>query len=164
MEWIYDTTPAFSPDSTKVAFVRWNSAASSDLFVVNLLNGQIKQLTFDGKQILSPRWSRDGKNILFVSGRGDIQRLWQISHRGGEPSLVNSVPVDISQFDISPDGEILAYTQSINDTSISVDSLASNSLNRSSHPCSINASRTDDSPQFSRWKADSIYLQPNRLG
>ena len=163
MEWIYDTTPAFSPDSTQVAFVRWNNAASSDLFVVNLLNGLVKQLTYDGKQILSPRWSRDGKNILFVSSRVDSQRLWQIPHRGGEPSLISSVPLEISQFDISPDGEILAYTQSINDTSISVESLASNSLNRSSHPCSINASRTDDSPQFSP-DGKQLVFTSNRTG
>ncbi len=61
-------TPTFSPDGTKVAFSAL-AHGYTDLFVYDLGQGALKQLTHDAYADLQPAWSPDGHAIAFVTDR-----------------------------------------------------------------------------------------------
>ena len=51
-----------------------------------------KQLTDSkGKKDLSPRWSPNGKQILFESNRSGSMQLWVVSAEGGEPKQLTDI-------------------------------------------------------------------------
>lgn len=149
-EIVYDTYPVFSPDGKRIAFVRWSAEQVGELNIINLENGSVRQITSDKKRITALRWAPDNRNMLFVSNRNGNQRLWRIPINGGEATMINSVPGEIEHFDLLRDGKMLAYTQMLNDTTIQVDALGDRqSTPGLKLPCTINSSRTDDTPEFS---------------
>jgi Tol biopolymer transport system component/DNA-binding winged helix-turn-helix (wHTH) protein len=109
----YDSAPAFSPDGSKVVFIRGIVAGVvSDLYVVSTTGGTPKQLTFDKTWIFgSPTWTPDGRDIVFSSGRGGQGALWRVSASGGTPQPVAGVGVIAWAPSISPKGNRLVYQQ-----------------------------------------------------
>jgi Tol biopolymer transport system component/DNA-binding winged helix-turn-helix (wHTH) protein len=109
----YDSAPAFSPDGSKVVFVRGIVAGVvSDLYVVSATGGTPKQLTFDKTWIFgSPTWTPDGRDIVFSSGRGGQGALWRVPASGGTPQPVAGVGVIAWAPSISPKGNRLVYQQ-----------------------------------------------------
>lgn len=76
-----DHEPAFSPDGTKLAFIRSTVAGvSNDVYVMPANGGQPKRLTFDNRPIAGPpTWTADSKEIIFSSNRGGSTGLWRVS-------------------------------------------------------------------------------------
>ena len=59
-------TPRFSPDGRSVAYGAFSRGRStSDLWVVDLGNGQTKRLTDDDGDSNDPQWSADGKTLVY---------------------------------------------------------------------------------------------------
>ena len=108
-----DSSPAFSPDGSKVVFIRGIVAGVvSDLFVVSATGGTPKQLTFDKTWIFgSPTWSPDGREIVFSSARGGQGALWRVSASGGTPRPVEGVGVIAWAPSVSLKGDRLVYQQ-----------------------------------------------------
>jgi Tol biopolymer transport system component/DNA-binding winged helix-turn-helix (wHTH) protein len=80
----FDCDPTFSPDGTKIAFVRGSMGAFvGDLFVLKLAGGEPKRLTFDNSGG-DATWTQDGKDILFSSPSQGTRSLWRISATGGK--------------------------------------------------------------------------------
>jgi DNA-binding winged helix-turn-helix (wHTH) protein len=67
-----DDEPVFSPDGSKVAFVRSEVAgAANNVFVVAVTGGEARQLTFHDRPIFGPpAWSHDGREIVVSSTGG----------------------------------------------------------------------------------------------
>lgn len=153
----YDTTPRFSPDGGRIAFLRWRVNGNSDIFVVTLATGDVRQLTNDQKRVADLQWGPGGKELYFISNRKENNRLWRIPAEGGEPFFMALAPVDLESMAISPlttapdspGGEIIAYTQSLTDTVIDLFKVAEVGLSLPRPACSINSSRGDDTPRFS---------------
>ena len=75
----YDESPTFSPDGTKIAFVRYNSASpgyGNDIMIVPSAGGTPVRFALAGDQ-RTPAWSPDGKFIAVsgtpVAGTGKSQ-------------------------------------------------------------------------------------------
>ena len=84
MEREYDCEPAFSPDSSSVAFERGSlGGLGKDLFIVPVLGGELRRLTFDNAWGGTPVWTQDGLDIIFSSSRGGLLNLWRISELAG---------------------------------------------------------------------------------
>jgi DNA-binding winged helix-turn-helix (wHTH) protein len=71
-----DMEPVFSPDGSKVAFIRSAVAGeANNVFVVAVTGGEAKQLTFHDRPIVGPpAWTRDGREIV-VSSTGSRASL-----------------------------------------------------------------------------------------
>ncbi|HEX5874713.1 MAG TPA: S9 family peptidase [Pyrinomonadaceae bacterium] len=117
--WIGD--PQVSPDGARVAFVRTTVNDRKDgyntaLWMVETATGQTRQLT-NGPRDTTPRWSPDGKYLVFVrapevQGRVEPQQLFMLAMTGGEPFQFTTLPRGAGGPQWSPDGKMIAFYNS----------------------------------------------------
>jgi Tol biopolymer transport system component/DNA-binding winged helix-turn-helix (wHTH) protein len=81
-----DTSPAFSPDGSTLAFSRNVSDGTGDLYSVSVSGGEPRRLTFDNRDTIGLDWASDGKSVLFSSSRAGIYSLWRVPASGGDPA------------------------------------------------------------------------------
>lgn len=148
---IFDHLPRFDRTGQWLAFVRWESGVNGDIFITNLQNGELKQLTFDKHAISDLRFAEDNQTIVFVSNRNGNHRLWEIPVTGGTPALVTGITDELQKITISPLNGYIAYTQLTNDTATEIVPVnrADGAPAPLRPPCFINSSRRDDTPRFS---------------
>ncbi len=117
--WIGD--PQLSPDGSRVAFVRVSVNDKKDgyntaIWTVTTANGETRQLT-NGPRDTTPRWSPDGKFLVFVrspevSGRTEPAQLFMLAMSGGEPFQFTTLPRGAGGPQWSPDGRMIAFYNS----------------------------------------------------
>lgn len=155
-EWRFDSTPRFSPDGRSIAFIRWRGDLDGDIWVIDIQTRKMRQVTFDRLQIADFKWSPDGSEILYISGRGGTGQLWRQRIGREPPVLVQTVISDISKFDLHPLQRRLVFTQYSQSASIEVWPLSSRDGENPGaetrlYPgwtCRIDAARNDLSPKF----------------
>ena len=121
--------PRFSPDGTRIAFVSTSYKGHFHIFAGRFGNGalrDIQQLTPENVSSLpryyysqvdheiSPVWSRDGSEILFISNRGHIHGtggFWRMKAQpGAEPhEIYYEETTWKARPDFSPDGKRMVY-------------------------------------------------------
>ena len=82
----YTVNPAWSPKGDKLAYAR--SAGGFQIFVVNADGSGETQLTFEGNNE-RPRWSPDGRLIIFSSRRGGQEALYVMRADGSGQTKVS---------------------------------------------------------------------------
>jgi DNA-binding winged helix-turn-helix (wHTH) protein/dipeptidyl aminopeptidase/acylaminoacyl peptidase len=84
-----DWGPAFSPDGSRIAFVR-----SSNIMIMPADGGELRRLTSETVSALgSPAWAPDRQSVIFASiltasGHQERVGLWRIPASGGIPSPI----------------------------------------------------------------------------
>ncbi len=121
--------PRFSPDGKRLAFVSTSYNGRFHIFVGDFANGEltrVQRLTGESRSNLprfyysqfdheiSPAWSPDGKDLLFVSNRGHIYGtggFWHMkSEPGAEPREIHYEETAWkARPDFSPDGKRIVY-------------------------------------------------------
>src|SRR5207253_4711332 len=92
--------------------------------------GAPRQLTNSTKHDKHPRWSPDGKRILFESDRSGETQLWIIDLGGGEAKQLTTVATEASNGIWSPDGKWIAFVSAVWPENSEMPYLHSNALNK----------------------------------
>jgi Tol biopolymer transport system component/DNA-binding winged helix-turn-helix (wHTH) protein len=102
--------PAWSPDGRSIYF-HSPSQARSAIFVVDSQGGPVRKISTGGDDESSPRPSRDGRWIYFLSRRTGEPQVWKRPVAGGEPVRVTKRSGGPAQE--SADGHHLYYARRI---------------------------------------------------
>jgi Tol biopolymer transport system component len=110
-----DVDPAWSPDGTKIAFMRNDANVSAsgfnneDIYVMNADGTGQQRLTDDSGDDSHPAWSPDGTKIAFVSNREQSIDIFIMDADGGNVTrLTDNGRVNVNP-SWSPDGTKVAY-------------------------------------------------------
>ncbi len=102
------SSPNVSPDGQWLAFYFWGN--QEDIALVRTDGTGLRTLTDDLHRDRAPRWSPDGKRILFYSNRSGKYELWTIQPDGsGLRQLTFESRGNIVEPVWSPDGARLVY-------------------------------------------------------
>ena len=95
LEFVSD--PQISPDGEKIIYVRnfkviMTDQNLSNLWIINYDGSQNRPLTTGDKNDFSPRWSHDGKNIIYKSNKNDKLHIYlRWMDTGNETILTNTL-------------------------------------------------------------------------
>ncbi len=103
--------PEFSPDGSKIAFVR-SFTGAGNLWIMDLESGKSLELThFDyPTQIYSPRWSPDGKSIVFSILKDRARDIGTIDADGKDLRYLLSSASDERDPCWTPDGKGILFS------------------------------------------------------
>src|SRR6202790_4867159 len=120
--WIGD--PQVSPDGARVAFVRVivnekKEGYNTSIWSVPIAGGEEPHQLTKGDHDGSPRWSPDGKYLLFVratekDGKPEPPQLSILPMAGGDSFSFTDLPKGAGDPKWSPDGKQIAFTSSTN--------------------------------------------------
>ncbi len=112
--------PQISPDGNKVVYqvgtvdLEANKSSTALWIAATDRKTPPKQLTTPiGKSDKHPRWSPDGKSILFESNRSGSFQLWVIDLDGGEARQLTDISTGANNAIWSPDGKRIAFVSAI---------------------------------------------------
>ena len=110
--------PQISPDGKMVGFVvtyyqASENTSNSNIYLVPVAGGAVKQLTDAKRANNTPRWLPDSKTLVFLSTRDGESQVWSISTDGGEARKLTHVFSGVDGFAPSPDGKLLAYNTDV---------------------------------------------------
>ncbi|MFO0966303.1 MAG: S9 family peptidase [Gemmataceae bacterium] len=110
--------PQIRPDGSAVVYQVGKVDMEQNRIVSNLWlaptkGGAPKRLTTSAKSDRHPRWSPDGKFVLFESMRTGASQVWVVPAKGGEPTQLTSLSTGASGAVWSRDGKRIAFVSSV---------------------------------------------------
>lgn len=114
MEFVSD--PQISPDGSKILYVRnfkdiMTDKNLSNIWVINFDGSNNRPITTGNQNDQYPRWSHDGKKIIFKSNRDDERtKLYLMWMDTKEVAPLTNTPKVPGQISWSPDDRYLAFT------------------------------------------------------
>jgi dipeptidyl aminopeptidase/acylaminoacyl peptidase len=109
------TDPQISPDGRRIVYVRqfndiMGDQRHSNLWMINTDGTEHRPLTTGNFNDTAPRWSHDGKQIIYISNRdggSQIYRRWMDS---GQTAKLTNLTADPAGIAWSPDDQWISFT------------------------------------------------------
>lgn len=110
--------PQFSPDGKQIAFQVTEydlpeGKSNSEIYVMNADGSDLRQMTRHPEADYNPRWSPDGKTILFLSTRENGVQVWMMPAEGGEPYKLTDISTSVEDPRWSPDGKHFLFSSMV---------------------------------------------------
>jgi dipeptidyl aminopeptidase/acylaminoacyl peptidase len=110
--------PQVSPKGDLVAFTitdvdKAANKSTTQIYLVPVAGGEVRQLTNDEHSSASPRWSPDGDKLAFVSARDGDDEIWTIDVSSGALKKITTISTGAGDPVWSPDGAWLAFVSDI---------------------------------------------------
>lgn len=106
--------PQWTPDGNAYAFVSTvannDNDYASQIFVQTLYGQKPKQWTFDNAKNSHPRFSPDGKKLVFQSTRSGVPQLWLLHTDGGEARQLTTFKHGAVSPEWSKDGRKIIFS------------------------------------------------------
>ena len=145
VELVSITSPNWSPDGRQVVFVSWvinkgKKAKSSGIFTIDTNGKNIREVTKKAKlqSVKTPRWSPDGKQIVFSAVRGDKKgdEIYIVDINGNNLQQLTESGWDNNDPTWSPNGReiIFSSNRSGNYEIYIMDNHGKNIRNLTNHP------------------------------
>jgi len=127
--------PQISPDGKNVVYTVTTvdlagNRSSTNLWLAPTTGGVPQRLTTTDKSDRHPRWSPDGKYILFESNRSGESQLWVIATGGGEARQLTKLASEARGAIWSRDGKQIAFVSAVYPEYSEKSFKESNELNR----------------------------------
>lgn len=110
------SSPAISPDGSRVVVVRSNANYEENRFdrtllLIDVASGTERLVTPGRRRVSSPQWSPSGEQLAFLDTveEGEAQ-IYVMPMTGGEAVRVTKVERGVRSYAWRPDGEALAFT------------------------------------------------------
>ena len=114
------SAPLLTADGGNVVFAKRvvgsDSKATTGLFIRNLRTRDAappRPLTPAGWNVNSAALSDDGQTVYFLSAKGGSQQLYAMPLAGGAPRQLTDFAVDVDSFQISPQGDRVAFSAGV---------------------------------------------------
>ncbi len=112
--------PQISPDGSKVVFVRnfsdiMKDKKRSNLWMADFDGADLRPLTTGNASDFSPRWSPDGKRLLYASSVEGSVQIYVRWLDTGQTAKVTSVQKSPNSMTWSPDGKWIAFVMLVAD-------------------------------------------------
>ncbi len=110
--------PQVSPKGDLVAFTitdvdKVANRSTTQIYLVPVGGGEVRQLTNDEHSSTTPRWSPDGDKLAFISARDGDDQIWTIDVSSGALKKITTISTGAGDPVWSPDGEWLAFVSDI---------------------------------------------------
>lgn len=114
----YASDPQIAPDGKRIVFVRnfmdmKKDRRRSNLWIINVDGTDQRALTTGDTNDTSPRWSPDGKRLLYLSqsaGSAQIYCRWMDT---GQTARLTQAATDPASLAWSPDGKFIAFSMHV---------------------------------------------------
>ncbi|MFA6317567.1 MAG: alpha/beta fold hydrolase [Elusimicrobiota bacterium] len=108
------TVTDWSPDDAKLLLLERLSARDARLHILDLASGRVVELMpHPGRKVslTAAQWSADMGSVYFLSDEwGEFMELGRLDLTSGSVErLTRGIPWDVEDFELSPDGKLLAY-------------------------------------------------------
>lgn len=109
--------PHLSPDGRTVAFTVEQpdviaNTRPRQIYTVSVTGGLPVQITREGNN-QRPRWTPDGKRIVFVSSRSGTNQIWSMNPDGLEARQITNLSTGAAGPIVSPNGKKVVFTSSV---------------------------------------------------
>ena len=98
--------------TSRIIFIR--DAPPKEIFAMDIDGGDVRQLTSTGTINMSPKWSPDGRSILFTSYLNHNPDLWSLDLESMDLRSVSNRPGINAAARFSPSGDVVALSLSFN--------------------------------------------------
>ncbi|KPJ84471.1 MAG: acyl-peptide hydrolase [Gemmatimonas sp. SG8_17] len=106
--------PQISPDGSKIVYVRnfmdiMTDRQRSNLWIINYDGSDHRPLTTGNSNYSSPRWSRDGSRLLYVSSADGSSQIYVRFMDDGQTAKLTNLTMSPGNITWSPDGNWIAF-------------------------------------------------------
>jgi TolB protein len=81
----YVVDPAWSPNGQLLAFSWRRPSGNFDIYIMDIVNRQLVELTRDAGRNERPSWAPDGRHLVFESTRTGTRQIWSMLADGSLP-------------------------------------------------------------------------------